>query len=122
RTNRKAGSQPIAMDELLDRRLMRPVVACCSCWMVLVERSILKYSLVNGTRRDEDEAANASTSCRFNQPQGSHNIPLDELNDVAFRTAESRSRSKKCGMNHRVASSDQRSGCFVVVEFTGQPL
>src|SRR2546423_204876 len=66
RTNRETGAQPIAMDELLDGRLVRAVVARRSRRMVFVERSILKDLLVDGACREEDEPLHLNLSCRFN--------------------------------------------------------
>src|SRR5688572_12946135 len=81
-----AHTQTIAVDELLDGRLVRTIVARRPRRMIFVERSIVENLLMDGTGRNENKAVNTSLACRFDELKRAHNISLDELDKITFRT------------------------------------
>jgi hypothetical protein len=121
RTNRKARAKAVAVDELLDGGFVRSVVARCSRGMILVERPVVKDSLVDGTRRNEDESSYPGFAGLFEQSECTHDIPLDELENVPLGATKTSAWSAECRVNHGIASGHQRFGRYVIIEFAGQP-
>src|SRR5262245_23174290 len=84
RTNWIPRAVAVAVGELLDRRLVRSVMAGCPCRMVFIQRTAVENAFVNRTGRDKNEAADAGLPRRVDQAQAAEDISLRELNHIAF--------------------------------------
>ena len=90
--------------------------------MCLVQRAVIQDLFMDGAGGNEDEPADASPACGFDQSESADNVSLGEVDDVSFGSTKSLTRSSQGGMDYRVASRNQLLTCCGVIQITKQPI
>ena len=119
--DRVSPTVPVAVNELLDGCLVRSVVTRRPERMSLIERTVVKNSLMHGTSGYEDEATNACSSCRLDQLQRADHVLLDELDRVTLGPAESHTWSVQRRVDNCVAAVDQPVAAIRVAQVALDP-
>ena len=107
RTDRVALAKAVAVDELLDGRLVGAVVTGGPGGMGLVQGPVVENLLVDGAGGDEHETPDIGMPGCLDQLQGAEDVLLDELQHVALAAPKAAAGMVQGGVDHGIAALDE---------------
>jgi hypothetical protein len=122
RATKVALAKAVAVDKLLNGRLVGAVVASGPGGMGLVQGPVFENLLVDGAGGDEHESPHIGVPGCLDQLQGAEDVLLHELQHVTLTTPETVAGIVQGGMDHRIAAFDETGTSGLVSQFTRHPL